>query len=117
MERLLELNLKEHPDDAETHSVMSIVLGGKKQFTEGIVEARNAIALAPNQPLAYTPLCNLLIANGQYREAAEAGRAGLRVSPYDADLQRLTGQAFARAGDATNAAAHFAHAVSLKPER
>jgi tetratricopeptide (TPR) repeat protein len=116
MNRLLELNLKEFPDDAETHGVMAMVLGGKSQFDAAIVEAGKAVALAPDQPLAYAPLCNLFMAAGRYREAANAGRAGLRVSPYDSDLQRVTGQAFVHAGDATNASLHFAHAVSLKPE-
>ena len=123
MKRLLWLNLKENPGDAETHSIVSIIYGQQGKFDEGIAEARTSIALAPDQPLAYTPLCNLFLAAGRFREAADAGRAGLRVSPYDADLQLLTGEAFFRAGQAfssvddnNHAHAHFAHAVSLKPD-
>jgi tetratricopeptide (TPR) repeat protein len=116
MNRLLQLNLKEHPENAETHSIVSFLLGQQKRFDEGIAEARKAISLAPDQPLASAQLWNLLMATDRYREAAEASRAGLRVNPYDAEIQCQAGLAFLRFGDPTNALIHFAHAVSLKPD-
>lgn len=116
MNRLLQLNLKEHPDYAETHSIVSFLFGQQRRFDEGIAEARKAIALAPDQPLASDPLWKLLMAAGRFREAAEASRAGLRVSPTNPEIQCQAGLAFLLSGDPTNAVIHFNHAVTLDPD-
>jgi tetratricopeptide (TPR) repeat protein len=114
--RLVEMNLSEFPDFAESHSVKASLLGGQKQIDAGIAEAKKSIELAPDQAYAYPPLWNLYMESGRYRDAAEVGRAGLRISPFDAELQRKTGFAFLRDGDSTNACIHYAHAVTLQPD-
>jgi len=112
---LLEANLAQAPGDAETHSVLALFLGAQKKYDEAIREARKSIELALDQTMAYGPLWKIYMETGRYREAAEVGRAVLRLSAWDAELQRKTGIAFQRAGDLANACVYFAHAVSLRP--
>ena len=114
--RLVEMNLNEFPDFAESHSVKAMLLDGQKQFDAGIAEAKKSIELAPDQAYAYVPLWSLYMESFHYRAAAEAGRAALRISPFDAELQRKTGLAFLRDEDVTNASIHYAHAVTLQPK-
>ena len=74
--RLIELNLNEFPDFAESHSVKAMILNSQKQIDAGIGEAKKSIELAPDQAYAYAPLWSLYMESSRYREAAEVGRGG-----------------------------------------
>ena len=114
--RQQEKNLSEFPDFAESHSVKALILGSQQQIDAGIAEAKKSIELAPDQAYAYVPLWSLFMESGRYRDATEVGRAVLRISPFDAELQRKTGFAFLQDNDTTNACIHYAHAVTLQPD-
>ena len=61
---------KKFPNDAETHIVLSSLLGKEKKYNEAITEAKNAITLSPNNGDYYLRLA-VLQAEANLPDAAE----------------------------------------------
>ena len=109
-ERAVELA----PLNSATHLELAALLSRQKNFEKAIKEARFSLELSPENPRAHFVLLTSLFYHG--KDASDAAREALAVSPYNAEIHHLLGVVLARKGDAIGAFSQLAYAVLTKPE-
>jgi Flp pilus assembly protein TadD len=111
--RCLELE----PSSGDCHFQLAVSLAKQGQVARAMTEAQRAMQLLPESPRVYDLLGALDRELHHDREAIDAARDALAVSPFDADLHYRAGLAAGQAGDFAMAAAQFAYAVLLNPKK
>lgn len=114
--QMLESVLKEAPNDAEGHYLLSLVLDGQQKLEPALEQAQLACSLAPDHPGAHLMLCQLLAKAGRNEDALVAGREGLRADALDPEMHFCMGSVFSHLGQHTNALTQFGVAAGLKPD-
>jgi tetratricopeptide (TPR) repeat protein len=109
------LALQQHPDEAEAHIEMGIMLVLDHNYPEAVKHFLKAVATAPDHPAAFQPLAVCLARMGQHKLVIEVCQQGLRVDPFNPTLHHSLALAAAEMGDLTNAAVHLRLALALKP--
>lgn len=85
----LRASLREDPQDALAHALLSLTLVERDRADEGEQEARLAIAGAPDVALCHYALASSLQARGKLRESEAAIGQALQLDPQDADAWAL----------------------------
>ena len=111
-----ELALQQHPNEAEGHIELAVILGFDHRYTEAVQHLLQAVSIAPDHPTAYQQLAACLAQIGQHKQVIEACEQGLRINPFSPDVHQMLGVAAAETGDLTNAVDHLRLALQLKPE-
>ncbi len=87
--RQAELALEQHPEEAEAHIEMGLMLGLDHQYPEAVQHLLKAVAKAPDHPTAYQQLACLSCADGSAQighRGVPAGAAGGSVQPDAASI-------------------------------
>ena len=106
-EAKLRAELKLHPDDADTLSMLGMVLDARKQFTEADALYRKAVAAAPRSVPVLGRYANHLLATGDDKAAYGAFERVVGIDPADA----YANLALARLELKTKDAAHARQAL------
>jgi TolB-like protein/Tfp pilus assembly protein PilF len=88
-----------------------------RDYDAAIALYRRALDLFPDFSYTWALLSMAYSLNGQHREAEEAGRAALELSPGDKNYTQLLAFALARAGDPTEARRLMASVSGSDPTR
>src|SRR5262249_60228582 len=98
---LLSKAIELDPNYAAAHALMAdalyslAVLGWTefpdRELSRGTAEAREAIALAPDQPDGYRALGRLLLAGAEYDQAQNALKRAIEINPSDANAMAAWG--------------------------
>jgi tetratricopeptide (TPR) repeat protein len=88
-EQKLRTEVKLHPGDAETLSLLGVALGGQKRFAEANEAHKRAVAIAPGSPEVLDNYANNLLAMGDDKGAQEAFLKAVSLNPaeHNANLQ------------------------------
>lgn len=110
--------LQLNPDLVEALCNMALILFEKYDSTE---EAKNylsrAIQLKPDYFFSYTILGNIMLVQGDIKEAARLYSRAISLNPDDADAYNGLGAAFVKIGELNEAETFFAEAIAIKPEK
>jgi len=119
LERAFELTQKAVAlDDSlpRPHRVLGLVYVWKKQHDQAVVEARQAIALDPNDADSYLQLGGILILAGQPEEAIKLIEKAMRLNPrYSAAYPLNLGWAYRVAGRYEEAIATLKQVLTRNP--
>ncbi|MFI0366743.1 tetratricopeptide repeat protein [Actinomadura sp. 1N219] len=98
------------------HWVRGVVLSRAGRRDEALRAFKDAQACDAEQPDVYERLAHGHYAVREYRLAAQAAAAGLRLAPENGDLAKIMSLALVETGDPAGAREHAARAVRLAPE-
>lgn len=105
------------PKSAEVQFRLADVLQGAQRWDEAQNAYLKAIALDPNNPLAYNNLAWMTVArNGDAKKAVEWARKAVELSPKSSPLYDTLGWAQRAAGDLAGAQASLQRAIELEPK-
>jgi tetratricopeptide (TPR) repeat protein len=113
------------PNYAAAHALMAdalyslAVLGWAefpdRELSRGAAEAREAIALAPDQPDGYRALGHLLLAGAEYDQAQNVLKRAIEINPSDANAMAAWGSVQSFSGEIGAAIASLELALKLDP--
>jgi adenylate cyclase len=86
-----------------------------RELSRGAAEARNAIALAPNEPDGYRALGQILLANAEYDQAQNALKRAIEINPSDANAVAVWGTVQSFSGEIGGAIESLQLALKLDP--
>jgi adenylate cyclase len=69
-------------NQAEVHSLLSVISVQQRHYEKGVAEAEKAIALSPNNSICHVYLAWALYSVGRFDEAVKAQKRAMRLSPY-----------------------------------
>lgn len=113
---LIELALKDKPDDAEAHAHLGAALQNAGDAEPAIAHLRRSLALKPDQPEAHRNLGLILRGLGRFDEAADHHRQATALNPNYAEAHSALGVAMMDLGKPEEAVACFRRALALRPE-
>lgn len=98
---------------------LELARDGREEPAEHLL--REATALAPDRPIPWVRLANLLASEGRTSESLEAATRALEAvpepAPERADLHQARGEALEKRGERSAAAAAYADSVAIDPTR
>ncbi|NIP48073.1 MAG: hypothetical protein GWN21_18835 [Gammaproteobacteria bacterium] len=101
---------------SQVHSLRARTLQRTRRFDEAIQEAREAVALGPNDPVAYDVLIESLIYSGSPEEAIKLAEESVHLDPnLPAEKLFLKGMAFYTMGNLEEALSNVAIARKHNP--
>src|SRR5439155_22502844 len=100
--------------DADCHLTLGAVLARQKDWDQAATQARRAMELAPDHPLASYRLAEWLGKTGRRQEAIIACRDAIRINPTQPKLHFLSGSALASEGQAAAAIEAYRRASRLE---
>jgi tetratricopeptide (TPR) repeat protein len=103
--------------NGDCHLQLAISLAKQGQPARAMKEAQRALELLPESVRAHDVVFTLSRELRRGGEAVATGRDALTVSPFDVDLHYRVGLAAGEIGDFKTAAAQFAYASLLEPNR
>ncbi len=77
--------LAEDPNEARAHGLLAICLAQREAFREALVEAGQAVHLAPDDPFTHYTLAGVLYHSNRLPEAEQAIQEAIRLDPSDPD--------------------------------
>jgi adenylate cyclase len=86
-----------------------------RELARGATEARNAIALAPNEPDGYRALGRILLASAEYDQAQNALKRAIEINPSDASALAAWGAVQSFSGEIGAAIESLHLALILDP--
>lgn len=108
--------LAAHPDDAEAHHLLGVLLHQSGRVPAGLEHYRNAARLEPQREAAWRGLAMAASALGRHAQAAAALAQVVRLRPEDLDARSHLGNALAQLGDHEGAAAQFRAVLERAPQ-
>jgi tetratricopeptide (TPR) repeat protein len=105
----------EHDVQAELQRALAALRDGDVDAADAIVQ--QLLRVAPDDPAAHQLAAVIALQRGEFAEAARAATASLARRPDHAPTLVVAGRAARSADDLAGAAAFFARAVALAPER
>jgi len=108
--------LKIHPQDAETHNNLGVVLADQGQFEEAMSHYRQALKIKSDYVGAYNNLGNALGARGRFDEAADQYRQALKIKPDYVGAYINLGNLSAACGRCGEAIAHYRKALEIQSD-
>jgi tetratricopeptide (TPR) repeat protein len=100
---------------ARAYHRLSLVLGGQGRVTEAEAALREAIRLAPGDPVRLNDLASVLHEQGRYAQAEAAAREATRLDPAFRDAYLGLGDHLARQRRPREAALAYGEAIRLDP--
>lgn len=101
--------------DADTHVYLGLIYQQQGNYEAAIAEYRQAVALDPQNALAYSALGEVYDQQGKLDEAATAFKQALALAESAALHAQLAG-VYRRQGDLAAATAEYERAVALDPQ-
>jgi Flp pilus assembly protein TadD len=111
-----EGEVREHPRDANWHSLLGTRYLQADRVDEGLRELKAAVRLDPSHPQANNNLGAGLLRHGEPRAAVPYLRTAVRLMANDASAQLNLANALQDTGDLDGAIEHFRRSLSLKPD-
>ena len=111
----LEQAVKDGPADARIENSLARSLALCDRLDEGIVHAKRAVELAPEDEVPAQTLCSLEARPKSYEDAVAAGRHALSINPTDLGTHFNLGVALINLGQTPEAASHFSAVVDSRP--
>jgi tetratricopeptide (TPR) repeat protein len=111
----LEQAVKDGPADARIENSLARSLALCDRLDEGIVHAKRAVELAPEDEVPAQTLCSLEARPKSYEDAVAAGRHALSINPTDLGTHFNLGVALMNLGQTPEAASHFSAVVDSQP--
>ena len=115
-ERLWTRALACTSNNAVAHSDFGLVLAGRGQFDEAIVQYRKALAIEPDNIQALNDLGLALVSRGQVPEAIAQYRRALQIKSDYMQAHSDLGIALVRCGQVDEAIDHFRTALEIQPD-
>ncbi|HZP16835.1 MAG TPA: tetratricopeptide repeat protein, partial [Terriglobales bacterium] len=115
-EALCRHNIRNNPQDFESHYNLASILQARDRLQEAIPEYEAALRLRPEDVTVNNALGSAYVAAGHPDTAVPFFRAALRVSPEYFDAHYNLGMTLAQLQDFRGAEEEFAAAVRLKPD-
>ncbi len=100
---------------ADKHYKNALNMGEKKNWSEGLSEAKLAQELNPGNDRIVFLLARFYIFNNQYEQAIAAFEDGLKRNPYSVNDIWSLGSVYLRMGNLAQALTHYQKASSLMP--
>ena len=113
--RQAEIVVRERPDEAGGHLVLSAALMRAQRMAEAIAHAQRAVELEPGRGLNYQHLALLLVSQGHYEEASQVAREGLGLAAFSPELRCALGAGLAVRGETVEGVSQLQLACALKP--
>ncbi|MES1990881.1 MAG: tetratricopeptide repeat protein [Pseudomonadota bacterium] len=107
--------LTEHPDDAETISMLGAVFVAQQKFPEAEAALRRSLELAPTKPIPYVNLGRFLQQHNRWGEALAHYTLATELFPAQVVFSGTLGQLLQRAGQFAKAEQAFRLASSAEP--
>jgi tetratricopeptide (TPR) repeat protein len=114
-EREVDAVLQDAPDDAQCRLFSAVLLADQGRLSDAIAEGRRAIARALDLARPYQDVSGWLNTAGQFHEAAETAREGLRADPFDPQLHYQLAVALAAMTNSYDAITHYRDALAFNP--
>ncbi len=100
---------------AEPHATIAGVDAAQGEFDAAMVQAKKAIAMAPQSAVAYGALSDVYRAQGKKADALTAANKAMALAPDSAEGPLRVGDAYFAAGDDKNAAAQWHRSLNMDP--
>ncbi len=84
-EQELRLALADDPNEARAHGLLAVCLAQREAFREALVEAGQAVHLAPDDSFTHYTLSGVLYHSNRPQEAEQAIQEAIRLDPTDPD--------------------------------
>lgn len=110
-----QTTLSREPDRETALAEAAEYAAGAGRRDEAIAYLRHAIALSPWRAVYHANLAEALFQDHQWREAADQGRAALRLNPSDLEARRLLVRSELRLGNREAALQAFQTLVDFDP--
>lgn len=107
--------VREFPEDAKARERLAILYRQSGQLDDAWRLAREALQRDPRAVGAYKVLAGVALARNNGDLAGLVARRAQKLDPADPELPLLVGQALAKQGDETGAAAQYRKALQLAP--
>jgi Flp pilus assembly protein TadD len=111
----LETAALAHPDDVDTHAVLSYAYAQSGRLNDAADQLRDAIRISPANAELHALLSQTLAHSGELQQAITEQKDALRLQPNDADGWNNLGIEEARAGRVAEARQAFSRALQLDP--
>lgn len=108
--------LRKNPRDLDARRALSQVLLRAGRLDEVIVEQRELVRLAPEEPQFVVGLCELLKQVGRPEEAERLAHEASTRAPQSLPLHRALAELYARWGDSARAEAELSLLAKLDPD-
>ena len=102
---------------AELHNQMAVLLQRSGRATEAEVQLRQAVLVAPEQPLAYQRLAAICVQTGRLHEASEILAVLVRLEPENSNYRVNRGTVLLQLKDYQTAVAEFQKALETNPNQ
>ena len=112
---LLEENLREQPDDWQSHYSLGRVHYSKGRFAKAEEYLRQSIALNPTFPDPYVILGQIELKAGRRGDALNSTRRATELNPFNAQYHEIYGIMLASNGNCPDAMTQFKSAEVLEP--
>lgn len=109
--------LDAHPDYADLHYRLGLLLRSKGDLDGAVTAYRHAVEINPNYAKALTKLGLCLTEMGELDEAVEMFQDALDIDDETADLHYQLGLVFADRNEFNRALEQFEQAIKLEPDR
>ena len=96
---VLELGIKEYPDNAHLHRTLAYYLAGRGLTEEAIQEYETTVEIDTSQITDWKALGNLYIKNDQIEDAINAYQIVVRMDPKDHESQQTLSSLYRSSGD------------------
>jgi tetratricopeptide (TPR) repeat protein/DNA-binding winged helix-turn-helix (wHTH) protein len=104
-----------YPNESESYFRLANLLEGESRHEEGLVVARRALALDPDDPKLHNILAKLYSEMGRHSDAIEAAGRYVALAPAEANAFDSLGLAYQFAGEFQTALDAYDKALSLDP--
>lgn len=109
--------VRQFPDNMEFRVKFALVLANRKKYDEAEVQLRKAVELAPEEPMPYLRLADLLIMNKRkLPEARELAQKAMAIDPGDGAAAAIAALALHKMGRTEEAATELRQAARAHPE-
>ena len=79
--------LEADADSWRVHNLIGVIYTDKQEFGDAVDAFKDAMRLAPNQPMPHSDLAKAYLAQGRYNEALESVNTAIRLAPREPYLQ------------------------------
>lgn len=112
---VLELGIKEYPDNAHLHRTLAYYLAGRGQIEEAIEEYETTVAIDTTQVTDWKALGNLYIKTDRIDDAIKAYETVVEMDPTDQETHQTLSSLYRSSGDEESAINRMEEVKKLDP--